>query len=371
MSYRSNISRPPLLFRSVGIFDVIERSKDRAKELVRELAASEIGSEGAAERVVAPLLLDVPVLDEAAKCAETQEVDVDVSGDPMRMLLDRSRPFYIKGTEITVIIPFRGDPRAFEIQPTTYNLNPPFGHVEDHELRLVFTITNPEFNVGAEIDRTISQVKQYLDWLRPSAEQMRQALLQVAQSAISQRRQQADAHAEVVNRLGIPIRPADSKVAIEKPPESLDPSRGRHSAMAIPREREEWDVFISHASEDKDAIARPLAETLRAKGLRVWYDEFSLTVGDSLRKSIDRGLSASRFGVVILSEHFFDKHWPEQELNGLATRQIGGRKVILPVWHGVGFEQVRAYSPTLADTVAVSTDEGAEKVVGKLLLAMK
>ena len=51
-----------------------------------------------------------------------------------------------------------------------------------------------------------------------------------------------------------------------------------------------WDVFISHASEDKEAIARPLAEALRSHGLRVWYDEFALRPGNSLRESIDRGL---------------------------------------------------------------------------------
>lgn len=90
--------------------------------------------------------------------------------------------------------------------------------------------------------------------------------------------------------------------------------------------REEWDVFISYASEDKDAIARPLAESLKAKGLRVWHDDFALLVEDSLPKKIDHGLANSRFGIVILSRHFFEKHWPEQELSGLATREVGGRR---------------------------------------------
>jgi hypothetical protein len=117
------------------------------------------------------------------------------------------------------------------------------------------------------------------------------------------------------------------------------------------RSTSEWDVFISHASEDKDAIARPLADALQVRGLRVWYADFSLKVGDSLRKSIDHGLAHSKFGVVILSNHFFAKHWPTQELNGLATREVNGKKVILPVWHGVTFEDVRQYSPTLADRV--------------------
>jgi hypothetical protein len=121
----------------------------------------------------------------------------------------------------------------------------------------------------------------------------------------------------------------------------------RKEKQTQPTERvEEWDVFISHATEDKAAIARPLAEALRAKGLRVWYDEFSLTVGDGLRKKIDEGLAKSRFGVVVLSKRFFEKHWPEQELNGLATREVDGKKVILPVWHEVGFKDVREYSPT-------------------------
>ncbi len=38
----------------------------------------------------------------------------------------------------------------------------------------------------------------------------------------------------------------------------------------------EYDVFISHASEDKEEVARPLAEVLRRNGLSVWYDEFEL-----------------------------------------------------------------------------------------------
>jgi hypothetical protein len=89
-----------------------------------------------------------------------------------------------------------------------------------------------------------------------------------------------------------------------------------------------------------------------------------------LRKKIDQGLASSRWGVVILSPHFFEKHWPEKELNGLATREVDGQKVILPVWHKVDFDAVRRYSPTLADRIAVSTDKGLPYVIDKLLEAM-
>ena len=62
-----------------------------------------------------------------------------------------------------------------------------------------------------------------------------------------------------------------------------------------------YDVFICHASEDKDDFVRPLAEALRSHRLEVWYDEFALDVGDSLREAIDRGLATSRYGIVVLS----------------------------------------------------------------------
>jgi len=131
-----------------------------------------------------------------------------------------------------------------------------------------------------------------------------------------------------------------------------------------------WDVFISHATEDKEPFVRSLAEALRATGLRIWYDRFTLKVGDHLRRSIDQGLSRSRFGVVILSPYFFAKEWPQLELDGLAAREIAGKKVILPVWHNIDANEIRRFSPTLADRVAVKSSLGIERVVQELLDAI-
>ncbi|HSY52563.1 MAG TPA: toll/interleukin-1 receptor domain-containing protein [Thermoanaerobaculia bacterium] len=115
-----------------------------------------------------------------------------------------------------------------------------------------------------------------------------------------------------------------------------------------------YDAFICHATEDK-AVVRPLAKALVKLGFSIWYDEFEVRVGDSLRQSIDKGLSTSRFGVVVLSPDFFSKNWPQYELNGLAAREIEGRKVILPIWHNVEKQDVMTYSPPLADKLALST----------------
>ncbi|WP_420608251.1 DUF1883 domain-containing protein [Novosphingopyxis sp.] len=120
-------------------------------------------------------------------------------------------------------------------------------------------------------------------------------------------------------------------------------------------ENETFDVFISHASEDKDDVVRPLANALKAGGLSVWYDEFELRIGDSLRRKIDRGLAGSRFGVVVLSKSFFGRGWPEYELDGLVTRAVSGDQVLLPVWHNVSKSEVMGYSPSLADRLARST----------------
>jgi hypothetical protein len=116
-----------------------------------------------------------------------------------------------------------------------------------------------------------------------------------------------------------------------------------------------YDAFISHASEDRQAVVKPLARELARLGLRVWYDEFELKVGDSLRQSIDRGLATSQFGIVVLSHAFFAKNWPQYELNGLVAREVRHQSAILPIWHNVTREDVLEYSPNLADRVAVST----------------
>jgi hypothetical protein len=116
-----------------------------------------------------------------------------------------------------------------------------------------------------------------------------------------------------------------------------------------------YDAFISHATEDKQDVARPLAEELIRLGNRIWYDEFELKVGDSLRRSIDRGLAASKFGIVILSPAFFAKNWPQYELDGLVAKEMTGGKIILPIWHKVSKNEVIGYSPSLADKVALHT----------------
>jgi hypothetical protein len=131
---------------------------------------------------------------------------------------------------------------------------------------------------------------------------------------------------------------------------------------------ETYDAFISHASEDKREFVLPLADLLSKLGLRVWYDDFTLTVGDSLSRSIDRGLVKSRFGIVVLSPAFLVKNWPEYELRGLTSREVEGEKVILPIWHRITRADLLQYSPSLADKRALDTSRQTVQEIALSLL---
>ncbi|MEZ6142794.1 MAG: toll/interleukin-1 receptor domain-containing protein [Zavarzinella sp.] len=125
--------------------------------------------------------------------------------------------------------------------------------------------------------------------------------------------------------------------------------------VAIAHPDFDFDAFVSHASEDKADFVRPLVDCLKKKGLRIWYDEHVLSVGDSLREKIDAGLAWSRYGIVVVSPAFLKKNWTKRELNGLVAKQIEGPRVILPVWYNVTHSEVLSYSPPLADAVALDS----------------
>ena len=96
---------------------------------------------------------------------------------------------------------------------------------------------------------------------------------------------------------------------------------------------------------------------MRSNGLSVWYDEFELRIGDSLRRKIDKGIANSNFGIIIISRDFISKGWTNYELDGLITRAVNGEQTMLPVWHNVTKREVINYSPSLADKLARSTTD--------------
>lgn len=132
-------------------------------------------------------------------------------------------------------------------------------------------------------------------------------------------------------------------------------------------------AFICHDSRDKETMAQPIAIGLSKQMCPVWYDEYSLKVGDRLRESIEKGLKEYKKCVLILSSNFLSNTgWTKVEFNSIFTRElIENEDFLLPVWNGITKQQVFDYSPTLADRVGVNWNLGAEEVVRKLYRAVK
>jgi len=173
---------------------------------------------------------------------------------------------------------------------------------------------------------------------------------------------------QIVSRMDAMISRLVCDLAIKRDETILDNGRTKKAYAA--GLGKEWDAFICHASEDKADFVDLFARQLRDSGLTVWYDVFSLKLGDSLRRKIDEGLAKSRYGIVVLSKHFFSKEWPQNELDGLMSREIVGTKVILPIWHNITAEEVRINSPILAGRVAAKSEHGLEKVISEIREAM-
>jgi hypothetical protein len=137
-------------------------------------------------------------------------------------------------------------------------------------------------------------------------------------------------------------------------------------------QRDEFDVFLCHASDDKPAVADPLAAALTARGLRVWLDRAEILVGDVLTRKIDDGLSHARFGAVVISQAVLAREttWVHRELDALAAREAEeGRVVVLPIWHGVTKVDVAGYSPTLASKLALETARmSIDAIAGEIAL---
>ncbi len=127
-----------------------------------------------------------------------------------------------------------------------------------------------------------------------------------------------------------------------------------------------WDAFVSHASEDKNDIAKPLSELLRTASFDVWYDDWALLAGDSLRESIEKGLRQSRFGIVVLSPSFIKKKWPRREFDAILTLEQPGTQRLLPIWHQISHSEAEDFSLFSIDRKALPTKLGLEWVATKL-----
>lgn len=138
----------------------------------------------------------------------------------------------------------------------------------------------------------------------------------------------------------------------------------------LSKDKFQYDIFLSHASEDKDDVARPLAILLQERGLRVWFDEFEFRIGDNIVEKLNKGINASRFGTVVLSKAFIDlaKHWTKHELNTFEYLWVTENRIMFPVWHNITVLEIRDFRASLANIFGRSTAEYTiEEIANEIL----
>lgn len=348
---------PGPLFSKFDAFEVIESQKARLVRAYEKLSDDDALDETVIKQLKAKYMLDVPTLRPAGEMwAEQGKAMIDVRGAHNRVFLDDSNPIMEEVTELTVHVPFDGDPGVFNIAPTAYNSRIAFGEILGNELLLRFQIISANFDAQAHIDRELTQVNWALNYLREQTVVFDQELESALRQAVTARKRRIDTRIDVIGKLNIPIRtsPPNTPARVAQPIAPAQPKPEPQSPVLKPTT---WDVFICHASEDKDYVDE-LHGAFVSAGITVWVDNSVLLWGNRLRKKIDDGLKKSRYAVVVLSKAFLaEKKWTEYELDSAFALETAQKERILPLTHGITQDELREYSPALSYRIALDSQK--------------
>lgn len=215
---------PQQLFAQPRVISYIDGLKKQIPRKVAEmdkdylLNASETDLR---DSLVSEMRLDVPVLlRDQVYALEPQDAQIDVSQDPRRVIFDRSRPFYVTGTSITVVVPFDGSKEAFHFQPSTFSTREVLAEVLDQELRLLYTTTQPDAqSLQNAIDMDLAQVESYLHWMRQDVDPYNNQLPELVGNALQKRKAKLLADEGLVASLRIPIKRRPQESLTFMPPE--------------------------------------------------------------------------------------------------------------------------------------------------------
>jgi len=354
------------LFSKYDVYNVIESQKQRLKDAYLRLPEDQAMDEGTIQRIKAEYMLDVPVLKmDEMYCVESK-TKIDVSRNPNRIFFGTG-PVMEDATELIVHIPFDGDPGVFNIAPSAYNSRIAQGEVKGNEVLLRIIVSDGNYDVQGHIDREVAQINWVLTHLREKHEYASQELEGVLRQAIAARKKSIESRGNIVGNLKIPLRSSAPPRTPTSPP-AIQKKVPKPAEPTIAMSAHRWEVFISHASEDKPYV-EPLAKALEAAGVSVWYDKTSVEWGADIRASIDNGLLNCDYGVVVFSKAFLGKKkWTEYEISALFGLETVDKKRILPIWHEITYEDVLKYSPALAQRRAKSSaDDSNDEIVNSVL----
>jgi hypothetical protein len=199
------------LFNKAEMYSVVQGHTNAVKKKVQAIPANTLlnaSEHDVIQAVVDEFRLNVPIIkDDDLYIAHSGEAQVDVSRDPMRMIMDRGQPFHIPGTKIFIAVPFEGDAGFFDIRPQTFTMNPPRGEVVKDEIRLTYVRTDHDAeSIKREYQRTLASIREYLKWLSESASQFNSQLEGLVTQQVKTRKDRLLADAGMAASIGLPMK---------------------------------------------------------------------------------------------------------------------------------------------------------------------
>lgn len=344
------------LFREQATFyELTLHLEEQLKRELRQLDQKllDLPTEEVVARLVERYTLHVPVLDQQHITeSEPIQVQMQVPAHSQNRAFFGPGPHFVQATAITINIPFQGDANLLRYSANGFGGNYIDAQMTDNSIVMTYTTEYPDAGaIKREFDARMTQVENALQFVREQAKQFNEKLPRLVRP-------------EVTKQQAILQRNSNLTLGYAKTPAPAQPAAPSPTAANSSAAKQKFDVFLSHASEDKDTIARPLYDALQAEDVAVWFDEAVLKMGDSLSGKIDEGLARCPHGIVIISPSFLAKRWPQRELAGLVAREMAaGKKVILPIWHDIDHATLVQHSPTLADKVAGQSADGIPSLV--------
>jgi hypothetical protein len=358
-----------LLFQKKDIYLFVEEQQQRIRQAYETLPDDQAFDNAVIEELKKRFRLAVPVLKRDKIEYEDHLLKTSVESRNRGVVMPHGQ---VSGESMEYVfhVPFDGDPKAFDILPSAFDGKVVMGKVIGSELLLRFVVQSPGVDVQGLLNRELTTIETRLFHLRGSKEHLEQQLNITLATCQMARRRVIEGRAKLsAVKLDMPRRVDETvPAAVRHPVSQRSPEDPK---IPVTDDGERWDVFISHASEDK-AYVETLAAGFRDAGISVWLDSLVLHWGSSLREAIDNGLKRSRFVIVVLSKAFLArKKWTEYELSSAFAIETVNEKRILPIWHGIAHGDLREYSPGLTDRLARESDKHSfEEIANELLILL-
>lgn len=341
-----------LLFSKYDLRTVLEARLREVNDHVLKIAPERFETESddflaasvASQLVVSPIMLLEDQISVSARDAK-----IDVSHDFNRAVLDRSRPAYVDGLEVTYHLPFVGYADLLRCRPRTFTLNPPRAIISSSR-ELTFAYDEANRNVAATKHfflQDLANLKQWLSWVNQQVGEFNASLEPTVHGRVQERRAELAKRQTDLASLGYPVHTGPPRGQMDLPP-TLEAGVQRRKARRE-RQHRQYDVALSYASEDR-AYVEQVAEGLRALGVTVFYDRFEQVElwGKDLAEHLGQVYSQdAHFVVIFASRAYADKGWPNHEKQFALSRHLRGEKGrILPV--RVDDTEIPGIPPTMA-----------------------